>query len=327
MKTSPLAIATIAGLALFAGATLAQTKTDQQNYPVRPVRVVVAFAAGSATDSVARVFGRKLGDLLGQPFVVENRAGANGVIGSDFVAKAAPDGYTLLVGTNGPNAVIRTIMKNVPYDPFRDFTPVSLLGVLPQVVLVAAGSPHRTLAELIAYARANPGKLAFASSNAVQRVSAEMLASMSGAQLFNVSYKNSPQAMTDLTAGEIGLYIADMIIAIPQVKAGNVRPLAVTTIARASALPEVASVAEQGFPGYQLTGIFAMFGPAGLPADITARLNAAVRKAAADPDLRTPLAALGLEIETSTPEALTARFRDEATRWQKVTRDAGIQPE
>ena len=194
MKKSPLAIATIAGLALFAGAALAQTKTDQQNYPVRPVRVVVAFAAGSATDSVARVFGRKLGDLLGQPFVVENRAGANGVIGSDFVAKAAPDGYTLLVGTNGPNAVIRTIMKNVPYDPFRYFTPVSLLGVLPQVVLVAAGSPHRTLAELIAYARANPGKLAFASSNAVQRVSAEMLASMSGAQLFNVPYKNSPRS-------------------------------------------------------------------------------------------------------------------------------------
>jgi len=315
-------LASVLALALAAGVLHAQS------YPARPVKVVVPAAAGSATDTVARVFGRRLGDLLGQPFVVENRAGANGAIGSDYVAKSAPDGYTLLVGTNGTNAVIRLIMRNVPYDPFRDFAPVSLLGVLPQVVLVSGESPRRTLRDLVAHARSNPGTLTFASSNSVQRVSAEMLASMTGVRMLNVPYKNSPQAMTDLIAGQIGLYIADMIIALPQIKAGKVRALAVTTAGRASALPDVPTVAEAaGTPGYELAGMFGLFGPAGLPAAVTERLNATVRKAATDVEVRTPLAALGLEIETGSPDALTGRLREEYSRWQKVTREAGIEPE
>ncbi len=310
-------------LALSAGASA-------QTYPARPVKLVVPAAAGSATDTVARVFGKKLGDALGQPFgfVVENRVGANGVIGTDYVAKSAPDGYTLLVGTNGTNAVIRLIMKSATYDPFRDFTMISMLGVLPQVVLVSADSPHRTLPDFIGYAKANPGKVSFASSNSVQRVSAEMLASMSGVKLLNVPYKNSPQAMTDLIAGQIGLYIADMIIALPQVKAGKVRALAVTTAKRASALPEVPTVAEAAHaPGYELAGMFGLFGPAGLPGPVVERLNTTVRKVAGDSEVRTPLAALGLEIETGTPEQLTSRLRDELARWTKVTREAGIEPE
>ena len=312
----------VTALAVAAGVAQAQS------YPARPVKVIVSAAAGSATDTVARVFGRRLGDLLGQPFVIENRVGANGAIGGDFVAKSSPDGYTLLVGTNGTNAVIGMIMRNVPYDPFRDFTPISFLGVLPQVVLVSGESPRRTLRDVIAYARSNPGGVTFASSNSVQRVSAEMLASMSGVRLLNVPYKNSPQAMTDLIGGQIGLYIADMIIALPQIKAGKVRALAVTTARRASALPDVPTVAEAaGVPGYELAGMFGLFGPAGLPAAVTERLNTTVRKAAGDPEVRTPLAALGLEIETSSPEALTARLREEYSRWQKVTREAGIEPE
>ncbi|OFZ98237.1 MAG: hypothetical protein A3H35_19875 [Betaproteobacteria bacterium RIFCSPLOWO2_02_FULL_62_17] len=315
-------LASAMALALAVGALHAQS------YPTRPVKVVVPAAAGSATDNVARVFGRRLGDLLGQPFVVENRAGANGAIGSDYIAKSTPDGYSLLVGTNGTNAVIGMILRNVPYDPFRDFTPVSLLGVLPQVVLVSAESPRRTLRDLISHARSNPGALTFASSNSVQRVSSEMLASMTGVRLLNVPYKNSPQAMTDLIAGQIGLYIADMIIALPQVKAGKVRALAVTTATRSSALPEVPTVAEAaGAPGYELAGMFGLFGPAGLPGGVTERINATVRKAAGDAEVRTPLAALGLEIETGTPDALTARLREEYSRWLKVTREARIQPE
>ena len=299
-----------------------------QDYPARPVRAIVPAAAGSATDTVARVFGRKMGELLGQPIVIENRLGANGVIGAEFVAKSAPDGYMLLFSTNGPNATATTIMKSVPYDPFRAFTPVTLLGALPQVFLVSVGSPHRSLADVVAFARANPGKLPFASSNSVQRVSVEALSSMAGVKMLNVPYKSSPQAMTDLIAGEVGLYVADMIIALPQIKAGKVRPLAVTTMQRTSGLPEVPTVAEAAnVPGYELTGIFALFGPAGLAPAIVAKLNAAAVKAAGDPEVRTPLGALGVEIVTSSPEGLTKRFREELAVWTKVTRDAGMEPE
>jgi tripartite-type tricarboxylate transporter receptor subunit TctC len=299
-----------------------------QAYPAKPIRLLIPFAAGSATDTVGRVFGQKIGEVLGQPVVVENKPGANGTIAAGEVARAAPDGYTLLVGTNTTNAVIRMLMKNVPYDPERDFSPISFLGILPQVVTVNNNVPAKTLAELIAYAKSNPGKINYAWSNSAQRVSSEMLASMAGVQLFNVPYKSSPQAMSDLMTGEVQLYIADLIVALPQIKAGKARALAVTTSMRASVLPDVPTVAEAGsLPGYEVIGIFALYGPAGMPADVIAKLNDAVRKAGQDADLKSRLGVLGLEVQPTTPDELAARMRQEMQSWTKVAKQAGIEPQ
>jgi tripartite-type tricarboxylate transporter receptor subunit TctC len=244
------------------------------------------------------------------------------------VAKSTPDGYTLLIGTNTTNAVIQMLVKNVPYDPERDFAPISFLGELPQVVTVNNSLPVKTTAELITYARANPGKVTYAWSNSAQRVSSETLASMAGVDLFNVPYKSSPQAMLDTISGEVNMYISDMIVAMPHIKSGRIRALAVTSSARSSTMPELPTVAESGpLPGYEILGLFALFAPTGTPAEIVAKLNDAVRKASASPDLRTRLGALGLEVLPSTPAELGARMRMEKQRWTKVAKQAGIEPQ
>ena len=299
-----------------------------QSYPSKPIRIIIPFATGSATDTVGRVFGEKLSTLLGQPVLIENKAGATGIIAADLVAKSTPDGYTLLIGTNTTNAVIQMLVKNVPYDPERDFAPISFLGELPQVVTVNNSLPVKTTAELITYARANPGKVTYAWSNSAQRVSSETLASMAGVDLFNVPYKSSPQAMLDTISGEVNMYISDMIVAMPHIKSGRIRALAVTSSARSSTMPELPTVAESGpLPGYEILGLFALFAPTGTPAEIVAKLNDAVRKASASPDLRTRLGALGLEVLPSTPAELGARMRMEKQRWTKVAKQAGIEPQ
>jgi len=299
-----------------------------QSYPSKPFRIIIPFATGSATDTVGRVFGEKLSTLLGQPVLIENKAGATGIIAADLVAKSTPDGYTLLIGTNTTNAVIQMLVKNVPYDPERDFAPISFLGELPQVVTVNNSLPVKTTAELITYARANPGKVTYAWSNSAQRVSSETLASMAGVDLFNVPYKSSPQAMLDTISGEVNMYISDMIVAMPHIKSGRIRALAVTSSARSSTMPELPTVAESGpLPGYEILGLFALFAPTGTPAEIVAKLNDAVRKASASPDLRTRLGALGLEVLPSTPAELGARMRMEKQRWTKVAKQAGIEPQ
>jgi tripartite-type tricarboxylate transporter receptor subunit TctC len=323
---SPLLVAAAALCALvtstFAAPALAQ------RYPSKPVRLLVPFAAGSATDTVARVFGQEMSKILGQPIVVENKPGASGTIAATEAARSAPDGYTLLVGTNTTNAVIRMLMKNVPYDPERDFSPISFLGVLPQVVMVNNDVPAKTLPELISYARSNPDKITYAWANSAQRVSSEMLASMAGIQLYNVPYKSSPQAMTDVMSGVVQLYICDMIVALPQVKAGKARALAVTTSKRASPLPDVPTVAEAApLPGYEVIGIFALYGPAGMSNEIVSKLNDAVRKASTQPDLLSRLGVLGLEVQPTTPEQLAARMRQEMETWTKVAKEAGIEPQ
>ena len=317
-----------AGFIVFAVAALAPALAAAQAYPSKPIRLIIPFAAGSATDMIGRVFGDKLAQLLGQPIIVENKAGANGTIGADFVAKSAPDGYTLLIGTNTTNAVIQTLMKSVPYDPERDFSPISFLGALPQIVTVTNSLPVKNLAELIAYARANPRKITYAWSNSAQRVSTEMLASMAEVKFYDVPYKSSPQAMADLISGEVQLYIADMIVATAQVKAGKVRALGVTSPTRAAAVPDVPTVAEAGsLPNYQLMGIFALYGPAGVSADIVAKLNGGVQKASGDADLRSRLSMLGLEVQPSSPAELASRMRMEKQRWTKVAKEAGIEPQ
>ena len=303
---------------------LAQT----QAYPSKPIRIVIPFAAGSATDVIGRVFGDKISATLGQPVIVENKSGATGMIAADFVAKAPPDGYTLLIGTNTTNAVIQMLVKSVPYDPDRDFAPISFLGVLPQVVTVTNSFPAKSLAELISYARANPKKLSYAWANSAHRVSAETLAKMANIEIYNIPYKNASQAMTDLISGEVQMLISDMVVAMPHIKSGRIRALAVTSPGRSSLLPDTPTVAEAGqLPSYEILGLFALFAPAGTPQEVINKLNATVRKVSADSELRSRLVGLGLEVQPSSPTELGARMRLEKERWTKVAKEAGIEPQ
>ena len=317
---APVLMALLA--AIFAGEVAAQ------GFPSKPLRLIVPFAAGSATDTVGRVFGLKMSELLGQPVLVDNRAGANGAIGADLVAKAAPDGYTLLIGTNTTNAAINSLMKNVPFNFERDFAPISFLGAIPLLVCVNADSPLRTLKDLIAAAKAKPDSIAYATASASQRVSTEMLASMAGIKLLAVPYKSSPNAITDLISGQVQVFTADLAVTLAQVKAGKLRALAVTSTQRSSLAPDVPTVNEAAdFKNYELIAWFGSFAPAGTPRDIIQRLNDAVRRSAEARDLRERFAPIGLELAPGTPEALASRVTLEAAKWSRAMNAAGIEPE
>ena len=307
---------------------LAAAPAVAQDWPSAPLRGIVPFAAGSATDSVARLYGERMREHLGQPVVVENRAGANGLIGAEAVARAAPDGQTLLFGTNSTNAAANALFRRVPFDMERDFAPVSLLASVPLVVAVPAGSPHRTLAGLLAAARARPEAISFASASSSQRVSAEMLASMAQVRMLHVPYRASPLAVQDLISGRVDLFVADQAVILPGVQGGQLRPLAVTTKERSAQLPDVPTVAEQGLPDYELYAWFVLAVPAATPAAIIARLNAAVRHAAADATLRERLGtAFGMAVRPTSPEEAAAFMRAETVKWTNAIRAAGIEPE
>ena len=306
----------------------AGVRAQAAGYPNKPIRLIVPFAAGSATDTIGRIFGEKITAYLGQPVVIDNRPGANGTIAALAVAKAPADGYTLLLGTNTTNSAIRSIMKNVPYDPEKDFAPISFLGVLPQLVCVNATSPHKTLAELIAWAKGNPEKLAYAWPNTVSKFATEMFASMAGIKLLGVPYKSSPQAMTDLLGDQVGLYFSDPVVAGPHIKSGKIRALATTSGVRMQLFPQVPTIAEAGgLKGYEVMGIFATFAPAGTPRDVIVKLNETIRKASLDADVKGKFEAMSLETQLGTPEQMAERFRQETERWTKYASIAGIVPE
>lgn len=321
VRRRTLLAATMA-LGLFASAGAAWA----QSYPNRPIRAIVPFAAGSATDIVARTFADQMAKTLGQSIVIENRPGANGLIGADAVAKATPDGYTILIGTNSTNAAAPALFNNVPFDMNKDFQPISFLSSVPLIVAVPNTLPVRTLRELIDYARGRTD-LTFASASASQRVSTEMLMAMTGMKMTHVFYRSGPNAMQDLIAGRVTLFTADLGVMLPQVRGGTVRPLAVTSQQRSAQVPDLPTVDEAaGTKGYELIAWFGMFAPAGVPAEVTARLNAAVRAAAAAPELRTALGEnLGMVIAPSSPEELAARVVSEAAKWAEAARVAGIE--
>lgn len=299
-----------------------------QTYPTKPIKLIVPFAAGSSTDALGRAIGQKLGDDLGQAVVVENKPGAVGRIGAETVAKSAPDGYTLLLGTQATNAAPHAFMAKPPYDATKDFTPISFVGVLPQVLIVNNDVPARTLTEFIAYARANPEKLSYAWTSSVTRIAAEALAQRTHVKFMNVPYKTGTTALTDVISGQVSFTIVDTIVSIPQIRGGKVRALAVTSPARTPALPELPTIAEAAqLPDYQYMGIFAMFAPAGLPAPVLNRLQAAMQKVGADTELRQRFGAIGLEVQTSTSEQLRERFKFESAFWFKAATAAGIVPE
>jgi hypothetical protein len=250
------------------------------------------------------------------------------MLGADAAAKSAPDGYTLLIGTNSTNAALKSLMKKLPYDQDTAFAPVAFLGQVPLIVGINNDVPAKTLPELIAMAKAKPGQLSFASASTSQRVSSEMLFSMAGVQLNYVPYKSGPAAMTDLIGGQVNLFTADFAVMLPQVKAGKVRGLAVTSTQRSKAIPELPTVNEAlGLKDYELIAYFAIFAPAGTPADIIQRLNRAANAAATDKELLDKFSSIGFETAPASPEALAQRSRTETAKWAKAIRDAKIEPE
>jgi tripartite-type tricarboxylate transporter receptor subunit TctC len=311
-------------------ALLAHTSfsTFAQGYPNKPIKAIVPFAAGSATDQIGRAFATKMAESLGQPVVIENRPGANGMIGADVVAKAPADGYTLLFGTNSTNAALKSLVKNLPYNQDTAFTPVGYFGSVPLIVAINNDIPAKSLNGFVSLAKADPGKMTFAYASTSQRVSSEMLASVTGIKMTGVSYKSGPNAMTDLIGGQVNMFTADFAVTLPQVQAGKIRGLAVTSLKRSPAIPELPTVNEAlGIKGYELIAFFAAFGPAGLPQDVVQKLNKAINEAAKSKDLTDRFSAMGFETQPGTPAMLENKIKLETAKWAKAIQEAGMQPE
>ena len=314
--------------ALAAAAVLAPHTVQAQAFPAKPIKAIVPFAAGSATDQIGRAFAAEMSKTLGQSIVVENKPGVNGMLGAADVAKAAPDGYTILIGTNSTNAALKSLMKQLPYNQDTAFAPLGYLGSVPLIVGVNMDVPAKTLRDFVNLAKAKPGHVTFASASTSQLVSSEMLASMAGVQMTNVPYKSGPAAMTDLIGGQVNMFTADFAVMLPQVKGGKVRGLAVTSTQRSPAIPELPTVNEAlGLKDYELIAYFAMFAPAGTPADIVAKFNQAINAAANSKELQEKFAPIGFAVEPGTPEALARRTQLETAKWAKAIRDAKIEPQ
>lgn len=299
-----------------------------QGYPSRPVHLIVPFAPGGFTDVVARILGQKLSLALGQQFIVENKAGAGSTIGTDFVAKAAPDGYTLVM-VSSTHVISPWIYKSLPYDPMRNFTVVSKLVDSPYVLLVNPKVPARNVQEFIALAKAAPDTIHYASSGngSSQHLMGGLFVAMTGAPLAHVPYKGSSGAASDLVAGVVESSFAGVPNALAQLPAGRLRALAVTTAKRAPQLPDVPTMQEAGVAGYEASVWLALLAPAGTPRDIVGKLNTEVAKVLNAPDTRKALHDSGVESTPSTPEAMSAYMAQEMARWGKVVKDAGIKLE
>ncbi len=318
----------ILAAAIAAAALFAPQVVQAQAFPSKPIKAIVPFAAGSATDQIGRAFAAEMSKTLGQSIVVENKPGVNGMLGAADVAKATPDGYTILIGTNSTNAALKSLMKQLPYNQDTAFAPLGYLGSVPLIVGVNNDVPAKTLRDFVNLAKTKPGHVTFASASTSQLVSSEMLASMAGVQMTNVPYKSGPAAMTDLIGGQVNMFTADFAVMLPQVKGGKVRGLAVTSTKRSPAIPELPTVNEAlGLKDYELIAYFAMFAPAGTPADVVTKFNQAINAAANSKELQEKFAPIGFAVEPGTPEALARRTQLETAKWAKAIKDAKIEPQ
>jgi tripartite-type tricarboxylate transporter receptor subunit TctC len=311
---------------LLVAALLFCSQASAQSYPSRAVKMVVPFPAGSATDQIARVVGQQLQESLGQPFVVENKPGAQGAIAATEVARAAPDGYTLMVGTNTPLAANPSLFKKLNYDPAKDFAPIARLGTISFMIMVRPDFPAKTFKEFLAHAKANPGKLSAGYGSAGSQVSQAMLRSMGRIDFIDVPYKGLPQAITDVLGGQVSFTFADLANALAQIKGGKLRGIAVTSQKRSALAPDIPAVAEE-LPGYELIAWFALVAPAGTPAPVVSRLHDVTVKALAKPEVGARFAALGTDVEPLNADELGAFIRSEIAKWAKMAKEAGIQPE
>ncbi|MEQ6435328.1 tripartite tricarboxylate transporter substrate binding protein [Comamonas sp. w2-DMI] len=314
-------------LALAACTVAATAPALAQDYPSKPITFVVPFAAGSATDQLARALGQAVSTASRQPVVVENKGGASGMIAAQQVARSAPDGYTVLITTNTTHAANQHLYKKLPYDAVRDFAPVAGLGKGGQVLVVRADAPYKSVADLLAAAKKQPGKLSFGSGSSSSRVAGEMLKQLAGVDLMHVPYKSNPLAITDLLGGQIDLMITDTSTGVPQIKSGKLRALAYSTTRRSPQLPDVPTLEEAGVKGYDMGYWFAAYAPAGTPQAVVAKLNRLLSDAVHSPGAQSFFEMSGSEGWSASPRELAAFQAAETRKWGQVIQAAGIQPE
>jgi len=314
------AAATATACALLPGLAAAQGA-----FPSKTITIVVPFAAGGTTDILARIVAQGMGAELGQPVVVDNRAGAGGNIGGQLAARAPADGYTLFMGTVGTHAINASLYKKMPFDPIKDFAPLTRVANVPNLLVANPAQPFKTVQELIAYAKAHPGKINFGSSGSGSSIhlSGELFKSMAKVDMQHVPYKGSAPAVTDLLGNQIAIMFDNMPSAIQHVRSGKLRAIAVTTAKRSPELPDVPTIAEAGVPGYEATSWFGMFAPAGTPAPVVAKLNATIVKVLAQPDIKKKLAEQGAEAAGETPDQFAAFIQNESVKWGKVVKESG----
>lgn len=313
----------VAALALAACASLSLA---QAPYPGKPIRIVVPFPAGGTTDILARAVAAKLTETTGQPAVVDNRPGAGGNIGAELVAKAAPDGYTFLMGTVGTHAINPSLYAKMPYDHVKDFAPVILVAGVPNVLVVNPSLPVNSVQELIAYIKANPGKVNFASSGAGTSIhlSGELFKTMTGVAITHVPYKGSAPALQDLVGGQVQIMFDNLPSSLALIKGGKLKALAVTSLERSSALPDVPTMAESGLPGFEATSWFGLLAPAGTPKEAIAKINGEVAKWLATPEAKEKLASQGaIAASGLSPEDFQKHIASETTKWAKVVKESG----
>jgi len=314
---------------MMAAALCAATPSFAQSFPEKPIRFVVGFTPGGPSDILARALGQKLGERWSQQVVIENRPGAGGNVAAEAVAKSAPDGYTWLLGNNSILATNQSLYRSLGYDPVKDFAPVSLVAVQPNILVVNPQVPARSVAELITLAKKNPGKLNYASSGsgAAAHLAGELFKTMTGVDMVHVPYKGAQPALTDVIAGQVQLMFATSASVIPFIQAGRLRALAVTTARRSASVPDLPTVAEAGVPGFEAITWHGVVVPAATPAPLVERLNRDIVSALAQPDLRERLAALGAEVRAGTPSEFADYIASEIPKWSKVVRDSGARIE
>lgn len=321
MKKMKLTVnAVLASLAL-------ATTTALAAYPEKPITLIVPFPPGSGTDSVGRIFAEELGKELGQTVIVDNKPGANATIAANYVAKAAPDGYTLFVTTNTSHSAAPWLMKNVNYDPVKDFTPIARGGNLPFIMVTNPSKPYKTVKELVDYARQNPGKVAYATGNSTGIVGGGTLQVVTDTEMLHVPYKGTPQALTDLVSGEVDFMFTDLTSGTPFVKSGRLHAMAVSTAERSALLPDLPSMQEAGVENFDLNSWNGYFGPAGMDPEIVNTLNAAINKIVTNPETKARLAEMGFDAFSGSPEEFAQFVKDQYALWGKWIKDANLAPQ
>ncbi len=312
-------------LLLLIGLAFAVVAAHAQQFPSKPVRIINPFAPGGATDIIARTMAQKLTEAWGQAVVVENRAGASGAIGVEMVAKSPPDGYTLLIATQTTHAANPALYPKLPYDAAKDFAPLTLAGSTPLALMVKPSLPVSSVKELIDFAKKNPAKLVYASggNGTSQHLTAELMKSMSSTYMLHIPYRGAGPAMTDLLGGQVDLMFDNLPTALPHIKAGKLRGLAVTTAARSPLAPELPTMAESGLPGFELSTWFAFFAPAGTPRAVVDKISGDMRRVLMQPDMKERLAAIGVDVRATTPDELATFQRAELAKWGKIVKDSG----
>ena len=327
IRRSPRARVAVALLALAGGLAAAPQALAQQAFPAKPIKMIVPFPAGSATDTIARVIGASVASSIGQPVLVENKAGADGAIAGAEVVRAAPDGYTVLMATNSPMSAAPALRKVPPYDPVADFSPITDIGRYTFFIVVHPSVPATSVAELVAHAKANPGALNYATGNTTGIVSMALFASLGGIKMVHVPYKGEPQALTDLVSGRVQVMVVSAGTSVPHIRDGRLRAIAVTLDKRSPVLPDVPTIAEAGMPQFKLTSWAGVFAPAKVPRDVVERLNREFNAALGRPEVVQAMEKQAFILTGSTPEQLGGLVREQLESYKATMKAAGIEPE